>query len=172
MASAMMQPVLIGESRTDYRQVVSSVTIGGFRTMDELVLAIDYAGYHPTKSVVQYMDTGKLVLSTMSISFSVDTVTVAELGFPDGAKNAKVFAALKDIGAQKLPPEAGLVYRLEDKNQVDLDRKMMYMDPITDFWDKPAVLCVERYGGIRWLACAAADPDEWSSGSDGWVYGR
>ncbi len=81
------------------------------------------------------------------------------------------FAALEQVGAVKLPPEAGPQYRLRYLDQPTGEWEFMYMDPIIDSFG-PSVFSVVRDDGCLWLCSYRVDPDQVCNGGQVWVFGR
>lgn len=92
-------------------------------------------------------------------------LSVADLGFPDGAKWKEIIAKGKELGLELCPPEVGPLLRLNYQKIMGHDQPKsewiaVAMDPISDSSGSPHVFYVSRYGnGERYLSYYWAYPD-------------
>ena len=85
-------------------------------------------------------------------------LTVADLGFPDGATTEQILARAVALGLDLCPPEVGPYYRLQYTDQPMNEWVRIGMKPIPDRGDSGRVFSVER----SWL------DDVWANPGDHW----
>jgi hypothetical protein len=97
-------------------------------------------------------------------------ISVAELGFPYGARRDQIYARAQEFGLALCPPEVGPQLRLQYSDQTEGEWLLIGMEPITDsngFLDVFGVDC-----GVSELLLSTFDgnPDSlWGSGCR-WVF--
>jgi hypothetical protein len=99
-------------------------------------------------------------------------VSVAELGFPDGATLKDIYAKAKTFDLELCPCEVGPQLRLQYMDQPNGEWLLVAMEPITDSDGDPRVFDVGRGGRGRWLRARYGYPGIVWSGSSRWVFVR
>lgn len=98
--------------------------------------------------------------------------TVAELGFPNGAKFADIRARIHELGFADCPAEVGPQLRRQYTDQPMNEWVRVMMDPITDSFGDLRVFSVGRHGDGLWLDSGYAYPDSFYHGDRVWVFAR
>lgn len=124
---------------------------------------IELGKYHTTQQLIAFLDGTPDICEDVEellnhISFvdqpneiKLYEASNDELGYPTGCTVAQSFAALEKIGAQKLPQEAGPLYRRDYPNQKIFFKCMMYMDSITDADGRLRAFRIEQACDGCWL---------------------
>jgi len=99
-------------------------------------------------------------------------VTVAELGFKDGARRDQIYDRAKELGLELCPPEVGPQLRLQYKDQPNGEWILIGMEPIRRSGGGLNVFDVAHFDVGIWLRGGYGDPDDvWGAG-DRWVFVR
>ena len=93
-------------------------------------------------------------------------VTVAELGFKNGATREQIYARAKELDLDLCPAEAGPQLRLQYKDQPNGEWLVVAMEPITDSVGGLYLFYVERSDSDLWLHSYYVHPDDvWDAGA-------
>lgn len=103
-------------------------------------------------------------------TFDVEIVTVAGLGFPDGASRKDIYDRAKEKGYSLLPAEAALAFRLAYKEKELFHWNLIGTEPITDSGGDPDLLYASRYVDGRWLDADDGDPGGRWDGGGGFAF--
>lgn len=99
-------------------------------------------------------------------------LTVAELGFPNGATCKDIYAKALSLGLQLCPAEVGPQLRLQYMDQPKGEWILIGMEPITDSDGNLKVFNVEHDGSVRWLRGIGGNPVNFWVGYDRWAFRR
>ena len=99
-------------------------------------------------------------------------VSVAELGFKDGATREQIYARAKELGLDLCPAEVGPQLRLQYKDQPNGEWLVIAMEPITGSVGNLNLFRVRRDDSDLWLDGDYDYPDYvWDAG-DRFVFSR
>lgn len=98
--------------------------------------------------------------------------TVAELGFPNGARWSEVYGKILSLGLRLCPAEAGPQLRFQYPDQPMGEWVLIAMEPITDSDGYPHVFSVARDGRGRWLGAPYGRSGHFVLGDHRWVFCR
>ena len=117
---------------------------------------------------------GKPAFTASSVETEVDlvNVSVAELGFKDGATRKEIYEQAIKLGLELCPAEVGLQLRLQYKDQPKGEWLLIAMEPITDSDGDLSVFYVERDGNELWLYGCSGHPDSFWDGHNRFVFVR
>ncbi|MDD5098461.1 MAG: hypothetical protein PHD31_01970 [Candidatus Pacebacteria bacterium] len=144
-------------------EIWKTIRIGGFRNADEISKAIKKSGM----KIGDYTNDilGKIPLATSETDINVVLLSVAELGFKDGAEYGKICSRAKELGLELCPAEIGPQLRLQYKDQSNGEWIIVAMEPITGSDGDLRLFHVGRYGNDLWLSSYYGRSDYfWSSG--------
>lgn len=115
---------------------------------------------------------GKPAFGAADKEMEVDLVdvSVAELGFKNGATRKEIYAKAKELGLELCPPEVGPQLRLQYKDQPMNEWLLIGMEPVTDSGGHLVVFNVERRDGDQWLDTGCDDADDVWDGGSRWVF--
>lgn len=99
-------------------------------------------------------------------------VSVAELGFPNGATRKDIYKRALELGLELCPAEVGPQLRLQYGDQPMNEWFFIGMEPIAGSGGGPEVFRVGRGGGGAWLGSYYGGPDGLWPGDDRWVFVR
>ena len=110
------------------------------------------------------------VTSTKEVEVGLVNISVAELGFPNGATRKEIYQKVKELGLELCPPEVGPQLRLQYQNQPMNEQLFIGMEPIAGSDGRLGVFSVERAGDGRWLDTDYGGSGLVWSGSSRWVF--
>lgn len=116
---------------------------------------------------------GKPAFTVSATETEVDlaNVSVADLGFKNGAKRSEIYDRAKELGLALCPAEVGPQLRLQYLDQPNDERLRIAMEPIADSGRVLGVFFVERYdGGDRWLSADYGFPEYFWNAGDRFVF--
>lgn len=147
-------------SLVDMRSVPvwKTITIGTHKDKDSLKAAVEAAGHMLSdwsKGVVKNKDFAVVGEERQLDLFSC---TVAELGFPDGARVDTIYAKLDELGFGKCPDETALQLRREYTDQPMDEFRIVISEPLQGSDGDLGVLGVDRYSGGSWVRWYFARP--------------
>ncbi len=99
-------------------------------------------------------------------------VSVAELGFPQGATRQEIYNRAQKLGLDLCPPEVGPQLRLQYKERPMREGLLVGMEPITDSDGFPYVFRVVRVGDDLWLSRDYGYAGRFWGGNGRWVFLR
>ncbi len=107
------------------------------------------------------------------IEVELVAVTVAELGFSDGAKRSEIYSKAQSLGLELCPAEVGPQLRLQYLGQPPNQWLLLIaMEPIVDSDVAPRVFYLGHDSGGRWLDACYGHPDAFWHGGYRWVFCR
>ena len=86
-------------------------------------------------------------------------LTVADLGFAQGANTSQIFARAQELGLELCPPDTGPNYRLKYQNQPLGEWIYVGMEPITASFGLPSLFKLFHNAVGLWLSSTWAKPD-------------
>ena len=122
------------------------------------------------------LDNPAFTVSSEEVEVELVNVSVAELGFKNGATRAEIYERAKELSLDICPAEVGPQLRLQYKDQPESEWLfnewlLIAMDPITVSDGDLGVLRVSRcYGGERLLGGYYGDPGWRWGGHNRWVF--
>jgi len=97
-------------------------------------------------------------VATEETELDLVVVSVAELGFKDGATREQIYARAKELGLDLCPAEVGPQLRLQYKDQPNGELLVIAMEPITDSDGDLDLFDVRRDDSDLWLSGYDASP--------------
>ncbi len=150
-----------------------TVTIGTHKTVEELKTAIKQAGCYISDWADDILGKKAFTLSSEKTEFELVKISVAELGFKNGATLKDIYAKALELGLDKCPAEVGPQLRLQYDDQPKGEWLLIAMEPISDSDGDPLVFYVMRYDdGESWLYASYDDPDYVWDSQNVWVFAR
>jgi len=110
----------------------------------------------------------KLTVGEVEIDLVV--MSVADLGFDDGARYDKICEAAKNLGIEKCPPDVGPRLRLQYADQPLGDQLVICMDPIKHSDGELGIFYLYRNDSGHWLGSCCGEPDISWPGHSQWVF--
>lgn len=106
----------------------------------------------------------KVIVDSAEVMVDLVMLSVAELGFKDGARYDQICARAKELGLKLCPGEVGLQLRLQYNDQPMGEWLVVAMEPIADSGGCLCLFRVVRDGYGVWLfACCDAPSRVWLS---------
>lgn len=98
--------------------------------------------------------------SLKEVDVDLVVLSVAELGFKDGAKYSEICARALELGLELCPAEVGPALRLAYKDQPRGEWLIIAMEAITDSGGDLSVFCVEHGIDELWLGGNYGHPED------------
>lgn len=147
--------------------IFKTITLGLHKSPKAYRKALESAGFRIGDYASQILN--KIEISKTNTEVNLVLVTVAELGFKDGARRDAIYARALELGLQLCPAEVGPALRLASK---DTPWILVGMEPIADSDGDLDVFDVDTVYGDRWLDSYYGSPDNFWNGDDQWVFVR
>jgi hypothetical protein len=144
------------------------ITIGG-KTKDQLVAELTAENLKISSYAAQLLDSPEFETKITPEPLDLIELSVADLGFPNGATTEEIYTRAEELGLELCPAEVGLHLRLQDKNPV---WRWIAMKPIADAYGRPEVFFLYRDGDGLWLCTFAALPGRRWGGALRFVFRR
>ena len=138
----------------------------GLRTADDFRSALKRGGNRISDWANDILGKPAFKAATEATEVDMVKVTVAELGFKNGATRRDIYQRAKEFGLELCPAEVGPQLRLQYQDQSLNEWLVIAMEPISDSDGDLSVFVVERLGDGRWLHGGRGHPDRsWDSGN-------
>lgn len=106
----------------------------------------------------------RAAIKEVELELDLVNVSVAELGFANGATRREIYERAIKLGLELCPSEVGPQLRLQYKDQPLNEWVLVGMEPIADSGGGPRVFHVAHVGGGLWLSSNDGLPvDVWSA---------
>lgn len=162
------------ESRTEvhtFFPVWKTVRLGtGLKTADDFRQASTIAGCKISKGAENIISKPAFVVANEEIEIDLVVLSVAELGFENGAVCRDIYECAQELDLLFCPAEVGPQLRLQYKDQSIDEWLLVMMEPITGYDNIPDVFCVGLVGDSLLLVVRHASPDTFYRGGCRWVF--
>ena len=154
-------------------KVWKTIKLGtGFRNADDFRKALESGGYRIGDWANDILGKPAFKVAAEKIEVDLVKVTVAELGFKDGARRDQIYERAKEIGLELCPDEVGPQLRLQYRDQPNNEWILVGMESIFDSGGGLAVFGVGRRGSGLWLRGYWSNPDSFWGAGYRWVFVR
>jgi len=147
-----------------------TVWIGIFPTVDALHSALLNAGCRISETADGILR--KVIVAIVPRIVNLVVVSVAELGFPDGATLKQIYEAALERGFVLCPAEVGPQLRIQYLDQPMGEWLFVAMEPIADSNDYPRIFLVFGEDGDLELQGTSFTPEYCWGGDRCFVFGR
>ncbi len=156
------------------RPIWKTLKLGnGLKSSEDFITAIEDANGRASDWAKVIMNKPAFTASDESTELDLVIVTVAELGFPDGAKRQDIYDKAISFGLSLCPPEAGPQLRLQYMDQPKSEWLFIAMEPITGSdGGGISVFNVNHRDNVHWLSANYGAPGIIWYGSSRWVFCR
>jgi hypothetical protein len=148
-------------------KIFKTLTLGLHKSPKDYRKALESAGFRIGDYANQILK--KISVAKAKTEVDLVLVTVAELGFKDGARRAAIYARAIELGLELCPSEVGPVLRLATKDSPWI---LVGMEPIIDSDGDLRVFIVDADSGARWLHSHCGCPGHFWYGGNQWVFVR
>jgi len=153
-------------------KVWKTIKLGtGLKTDDAFRKALKAGGHYISDWANDILGKPAFKASKTEMEVGLMNVSVAELGFKNGAKLSDIYKRAQELGLELCPAEVGPQLCLQYKDQPNGERLLIGMKPITDSDGDLGVFGVERGGDDgSWLGTYCGDPDGFWRGSSWFLF--
>jgi len=136
----------------------------GLKNANAFRKAIDDKGMRIGKYANNILDRPQFTMATEETEVNLVVVSVAELGFKDGAWLRDIYARAKKLGLELCPNEVGPQLRLRYVEQPRDEWLLIGMEVIVDLSGNLCLFGVGRSGAVLWIDGYHGSPDNfWNS---------
>ncbi|HVM58992.1 MAG TPA: hypothetical protein VMT80_01545 [Candidatus Paceibacterota bacterium] len=150
--------------------VWKTVQLGTCKTPDEYRKALSSAGMRIGDWVDDIL--GKISCSKKAVDLDLVVLSVADLGFKDGAKYSDICAKAIELGLELCPAEVGPALRLQYGDQPKREWLRIAMEAITDRGDYLDIFYVDHDDVDLWLYGSSGHPDLFWYADSRFVFAR
>ena len=169
---------LLDDMATEYRQSIpllerpawKTIQLGAHSSADVLREALVSAGINVSNWAGDILQKVKVATKPQEVNLII--VTVAELGFPDGATRKDIYEKALELGFELCPAEVGPELRLQYADQPMYEWLRIAMEPITVSVGSLGVFRVVRDSDGLWLFRGLGHPGSFWYGDNRWVFCR
>jgi len=175
-ASAVAQSMIAGCTAVDSESKFKSwrtITLGtGLQTADDFRKALNSAGCKIGHWANDILGERGFMAAAKEQDVDLVVISVADLGFPNGATRKVIYQKAQELGLQLCPPEVGPQLRLQYLDQPMGEWLLIAMAPITDSGDGLGVFSVARGVDGLWLVGHCGRPGGFWNGFFRWAFLR
>ncbi|MBU3895871.1 hypothetical protein KKG36_00925, partial [Patescibacteria group bacterium] len=149
-------------------KVFKTIKLGtnGLRTADDFRKDLKDNGFSIGDYANGILGKPAFTAATEETEMDLVVISVAELGFKNGATCEHIYARAKKLGLDICPAEVGPQLRLQYKDQPNGEWLVIAMEPIAGSDGDLELFDVERLVSGLWLGCSYGGPDGvWNSGN-------
>lgn len=153
--------LIVDEATTTQKKVFpiwKTIQLGTFENVDELCGAIEGVGGKLSKWARDIIGKLAFTISPEKIMLNLVKISVADLGFEDGATLKEIYERAISLGLELVPAEAGPQLRLQYRDQPAGEWLRMAMEPIEDSGGDPCVFDVNDGVVDLWLRARCVSP--------------
>ena len=147
-----------------------TITIGTHKAVDKLKADLLANGFQISEWANDILN--RITLAAKKTKLDLVLVTVAELGFKDGAYLSDIYKRALEIGLELCPAEAGPQLRLQYKDQPVNEWILIAMEAVSGSDRFLYLFHVERGDDGAWLRCDLGKPDSFWNGHNRFVFVR
>ncbi len=137
-----------------------TITLGAFQDVKSLTEALEKNGFRVSDWASGILGQPAFTMAAEKTKVKLVKITVAELGFSEGATYGEICDKAQESGFHLCPAETGPQLRLQYGDQPYGEWLTVAMEPIADSDGRPSVFRVGRGVGDRWLASDWTDSDD------------
>ena len=154
-------------------RVWKTITLGtGLRTADDFRRALQSGGFRIGNWGNDILGKPAFKAATEKTEVDLVNVSVAELGFKDGATRADIYKRALELSLELCPNEVGPQLRLQYKDQPKGEWLLIAMEPIAVSHGNLIVFNVDHNVDGLWLFGYNGKPGRFWLGPDRWVFSR
>jgi hypothetical protein len=154
-------------------KVFKTIKLGtGLKTADDFRKAIKENKMRISDWASDILGKPAFTVAAEETELDLVVVSVAELGFKNGATREQIYARAKELGLDLCPAEVGPQLCLQDKDQINREWWVVAMEPITDSDGSLELFRVRRDGSGLWLRSCYASPGYVWDADDRFVFSR
>jgi len=150
--------------------VWKTINLGTGKNADDFRKVLKDRGFNIGNWANDILGKPAFTAATEATEIDLVKVTVAELGFKEGARRDQIYERAKELGLELCPSEVGPQLRLQYQDQPNNEWLLIGMKPIADSGGDLRVFCVKRNDSELWLSGDWGPPGSvWNPGSQ-WVF--
>ncbi len=144
----------------------------GLKTADDFRQALKASGFEIGNWANDILGKPAFTAAAKETEVELVRVSVAELGFKNGATRQDIYQRAQELGLELCPNEVGPQLRLQYKDQPYNEWLRIAMESIAGSGGGLVVFGVGRVDGDQWLGGGCGTPDCFWCGGGQWVFVR
>ena len=161
------------ETATSRFNIWRTIKLGtGLKTADDFRKALKDNGLNISEWANNTLRKPAFTVASEETEVDLVKVTVAELGFKDGARRDQIYEKAQKLGLELCPAEVGPQLRLQYQDQPNGEWILVAMEPIVGSGGGPRVFSVGRRGSELWLYGGWGSPGGFWDADCQWVFCR
>ena len=144
----------------------------GLKTADDFRKALKQSGCEISNWGNDILGEPMFIVSKTETEIDLVSVSVAEIGFNDGATRKDIYERAISLGLELCPNEVGPQLRLQYKDQPIDEWLLIAMEPISGSFGSLDVFRVGHNADGFWLSGSSGDPGGFWHGGNRWVFAR
>lgn len=172
LLSVSKVPVIAsGQAVTPTFKAWKTIKLGtGLKNTDDFRRALKNDGFRIGSWSNDVLGQPAFKVATKEVKVDLVNVSVAELGFKNGAIRADIYEKAISLGLELCSPEVGPQLRLQYKDQPKGEWLQIAMEPIMSSNGRIVVFSVGHDDGGLWLDGSRGSPDRFWFGDGRWVF--
>ena len=162
--------VAFGRPNIHSWKVWKTITLGTYQSITTLHNALEVQGNHVSPWANDILN--KILLYSKKTCVDLVIISVADLGFKEGATYKDILVCATNLGLKKCPAEVGPQLRLQYKNQLNGEWLRIAMEPIIDSEGHPSIFGVGRSDSGLWLYWDGGNPGDFWRSNNHFVFVR
>ncbi len=159
------------EGKIELKTIELGTGLRNGKDFENTLVKNDYKVGNWAKDLLAKPDFEKSI-STTETEVNLVILSVADLGFKDGAKRSDIYDKAQELGLELCPAEVGPQLRVQYKDQPAGEYLLIGMEPITDSDGDLGVFYVDHDDAVLWLSALNGKPGGFWRGSRRWVFRR
>ena len=165
--------LIVSDETEQAFKVWQTIKLGtGLKTSDDFRKSLKANGMNVGDRASDILEKPDFTSAVGETEVDLVRVTVAGLGFKQGARRDQIYERARELGLELCPPEVGPQLRLQYKDQPIGEWLLIAMEPCTDSVGLLSVFGVGRGGGGLWLSGGCDDPGCFWGPGGRWVFVR
>ena len=154
-------------------QVFKTIKLGtGLKTADDFRKSLKDNGFSIGDWANDILGKSQFTVATKETKIDLVVISVAELGFKNGATREQIYTRAKERGLDLCPAEVGPQLRLQYKDQPNGEVLIVAMEPISGSDGVLRLFSVLRRDSDMWLCSYYGGPDDVWYSDDRFVFSR
>jgi len=150
-------------------EVWKTIQLGTHKNSKELIEAMESDGSRVSDLSRNIMGKSNFTVASEQTDIQLVKVSVAELGFPTGARRDAIYERAQQLGLSLVPAEVGPQFRRQYKDQPNGEWLLTAMEPIADSDGSLRVFSVRHDDDELWLSAHGRPVYFWHDRSV-WVF--
>lgn len=147
-----------------------TIQLGTHKNATKLIGAMDDEGLKISDQIREIMGMPEFTIATEITDIQLVKVSVAKIGFFEGATREVIYERIQQLGLSFVPAEAGPQLRRQYRNQPKGEKLLIGIKPVIAFDGRFYVFSVIHIDDKLWLLISHGSPSDYYYGDAEWVF--